>query len=1041
MKMKLSQFLILTFLAIFIASGEVHPSNQGLPMFVLKVNCGGDAVDGALADKPFSKDGWGYLKNGSLSYSTKESVKPDCGYPQAIRSFRCDAKNPKSPMRYLIHLPNGTYTVKLIFAELIHNKPGMRLFDVYIQNKPVLRNYDVFRWAKGKSKGKEEIFKGIKVSDGVLQIDFLSKKDRAIVNVIEIISDERLPPPAEKAGYTKLVFWDDFNSIDTIDIKATGAPGYKWYIDLPWGFPPTSAERIKVQNSMLKIDAGRWNWGISSYSVKGKTGRVFRFGYFEAKIRFDQALAEKSSGWPSFWSLSLEHCFGDPTHWNELDFFEAFHAPYQKYDGAFYGTIHDCAQDSKIHYQNSNNRVEVPGINWNEWHIIGCLWQPGCVIWFLDNKPLIIQRYSPDSLPDPPQVSGTSSQAPMGTFSIIDKQRNLIILGSGENWPLYVDWVRVYQSGKEEMDMKANPFEFDELEVKSPDGRISLKVKLEEGKLVYWVEKDGEVLIEKSPMGIFTSVADFTRDLSLLSFTRKTIEEKYPMIGRKKEIYENHCNELVLKLGKKLSILYLVLRAYNDGVAYRYHIPGEGELKISFETSGFRIPESAIGWAHPFTPNYEAFYPKRSYRELLEGNFGMPVLLNVKDNWLLLTEAAVYGDYCGSHIEGDKENGILKVVFAPDQKNAVVSKLPFYSPWRVAMIGSLADIVESTLIENLNPDCEIADTSWIKPGRSAWSWLSGDSTEDYETQVKYVDFAHKMGWEYYLCDEGWKAEWLPKLVEYAKEKGIGIFVWYHYKEVETDEDLHSKFSWLSRIGVKGVKVDFFDSDCQERIQMYDKVAKGALQYKLMVVYHGATKPSGERRRWPHILTREGVLGAEYYKWSEGPTAEHNCTLPFTRNALGPMDYTPVTFSNMRKQTTYAHQLALAVVFESNIQHLADKPEAYESIGEAIEFLKDCPATWDDTKLLEGYPGRFVTIARRSGNKWFIGAICGGGISREADISLEFLEEGREYIAEIYRDGDSPEEIIHEKKAVRKGDILKIPLKTNGGCAIEIKPSA
>ncbi|MGC8842415.1 MAG: glycoside hydrolase family 97 catalytic domain-containing protein, partial [bacterium] len=247
------------------------------------------------------------------------------------------------------------------------------------------------------------------------------------------------------------------------------------------------------------------------------------------------------------------------------------------------------------------------------------------------------------------------------------------------------------------------------------------------------------------------------------------------------------------------------------------------------------------------------------------------------------------------------------------------------------------------------------------------------------------------------------------------------------------------FSWLAKIGVKGVKVDFFDSDCQERIQMYDKVAKVALQYKLMVVYHGATKPSGERRRWPHLLTREGVLGAEYYKWSEGPTAEHNCTLPFTRNAVGPMDYTPVTFSNNKNQTTYAHQLALAVIFESNIQHLADKPEAYEGIGKALEFLKECPAVWDDTKLLEGYPGRYVTLARKHGDKWFIGSICGGAISREAVINLGFLDENKDYIAYIYKDGENPKEIIFEERVVKRGDTLRIQLNVNGGCAMEIKP--
>jgi len=582
-----------------------------------------------------------------------------------------------------------------------------------------------------------------------------------------------------------------------------------------------------------------------------------------------------------------------------------------------------------------------------------------------------------------------------------------------------------------------------ECEIKSPNSKIMMKVRLtEEGEVLFALYKEGKTIFEESPLGIFTSVADFTTGLSILSSSRRAIDERYRMIGRKKAIYENHCNELVLKLGKKIHSIYLIIRVYDDGVAYRYYIPGEGPITISFETGGFRMAKAALGWAMEFNPNYEGFYLKRSYEELLNGkDYAMPLLLNMEDNWVLISEAGVYGHYCGSHLKGDGEKELLKVVFAPDQKNAVMSTRPFCSPWRMAIIGSLADIVESTLVENLSPDCELVDISWIKPGRSAWSWWSGDSTRDYEVQVKYVDFAERMGWEYYLCDAEWQAEWLPQLVEYAKKKNIGIFVWYHYKEIETDEELCSKLSWLSRLGVKGVKVDFFDSDCQERIQIYDKVAKAAAKYQMMVVYHGATKPAGERRRWPHILTREGVLGAEYYKWSEGPTAEHNCTLPFTRNAVGPMDYTPVTYSQNRDQTTYAHQTALAVVFESNIQHLADKPEAYESIGEAIEFLKACPTTWDDTKLIEGYPGKFVTIARRQGDKWFIGAICGGGISREANIALDFLEEGRRYVVDIYRDGDEPTEIIWERKEANKGDVLRVELRKNGGCAIMCCPQA
>jgi len=572
----------------------------------------------------------------------------------------------------------------------------------------------------------------------------------------------------------------------------------------------------------------------------------------------------------------------------------------------------------------------------------------------------------------------------------------------------------------------------------SPNGKIAISLALtEEGRLEYQVSRDGETIFKNSPLGIKTSAADFTKDLIFVASSSAKIADYQPALTGKKRAYIGEANELTLKFRKKLHHVHIILRAYNDGIAYRYHIPGEGELRIQSEESAFRIGEDIIGWAHDWLPSYEGFYNKRTNEELLKGIFGMPVLLNKGSCWALVSEAGVYGHYCGSHIEGDDEAKLLKVVFAPDQKNEIITCRPFYTPWRAVILGSLADIIESTLIENLSPDSEIADTSWIKPGRAAWSWWSGDSTSDYDTQVKYVDFAHKMGWEYYLCDAGWQEAWLPELVEYAKSKGIGIFVWYHYKEVETDDEMLSKFSWLSSLGVKGVKVDFFKSDCQERIKIYDRIATVAAAYRLMVVYHGATKPAGEARRWPHIMTREGILGAEYYKWSEGPTAEHNCTVPFTRNAVGSMDYTPVTYSNNRGQTTWAHQTALAVVFESGVQHLADKPEAYEAIGDAIEFLKKCPAAWDDTKLIEGYPGSYITIARRSGENWFIGALCGGGTSRQAVIPLSFLEDGTVYTADIYRDGTTPEEIIHERREVTKSTVLKVDLSVNGGCAVSL----
>ncbi|AEE97714.1 glycoside hydrolase family 97 protein [Mahella australiensis] len=579
----------------------------------------------------------------------------------------------------------------------------------------------------------------------------------------------------------------------------------------------------------------------------------------------------------------------------------------------------------------------------------------------------------------------------------------------------------------------------------SPDEKIVVKIALDgHGQLYYNVLKDAKTVFYDSPLGISTDKANFSSELSFLSERRQTICESYTLMTGKRANCINHANELILRLKKKNHIMDFIMRAYNDGIAYRYFIPHHGNISVYNESSSFKIPKDSIGWAHEFVPHYEGFYNYRTFDELCKMEAGMPILIKTTDDcWALIAEAGVYGDYCGSHILGSgNDDGLLKVVFAPDQKNEIRSVCPFYTPWRVAIIGTkLSAIVESALIENLSPECELIDTSWIKPGRTAWSWWSGDPTDDYGTATGYVDFAASMGWEYYLCDAGWNEDWIPQLVNYAKEKGIGIWLWCHYKDLDTDDEIFDKLVRWASYGIKGMKVDFFESDSQERIRLYDKLAKACANLKLMLNYHGATKPAGERRRWPHIMTREGVLGAEYYRWSDGPTAEHNCTLPFTRNIIGAMDYTPVTFSNNREQTTWAHQLALSVIFESGIQHFADKPDGYYAIGEAAQFLKDCPTVWDDTILLDGYPGKYVSIARQRANKWFLASICGNNMSRDIELKLDFLESGICYNANIYKDGDNAKSIIVEHNTVKASDRIKIQLNKNGGCCISFYPTS
>lgn len=587
--------------------------------------------------------------------------------------------------------------------------------------------------------------------------------------------------------------------------------------------------------------------------------------------------------------------------------------------------------------------------------------------------------------------------------------------------------------------------------VKSPDDKITLTVLLNKsGALFFNAEKAQHPFLDYSPLGILTSVENFTDGLTFIKVETQSIHETYSLPSGKKNCYLNNANEITLFFCKGTKEISIAFRVYNDGAAYRYQIPGEGDIQIHSELSAFRLPDNVLLnlWAQKYLRFYESTYDLYMPENLGEDHYGFPLLVQAgKAGWALLTEAAVYGDYCGCHLQGGGSDALtLKVVFAPDQNEPVSASLPFASPWRTAMIGdTLQDIVNSDLVENLNPPSEVEDTSWILPGRAAWSWYSdGKSCGDIDIQKAYVDFTADMGWEYSVVDGGWTDKLnVPELIDYAEKKGVKIWLWSHSRNFMTDEAAREKLSLWASWGVVGVKIDFFDSDAQEKIIAYDRIARIAAEYKIMINYHGSTKPSGERRRWPHILTREGIYGAEYLRAaSEGPNAAHNCTVPFTRNVVGPMDYTPVTFSRC-KNTTYVHQVALAVIFESHIQHFADSKEAYYESA-AKEFLSKVPVSWDETLLLEGYPGRHVTMARRRGDEWYIGSICAAG-GRKVSIPLDFLDKDSIYTATFYEDEliedeyrfRGPTQILTGSKEVSSTEVLSSTLKIYGGYAARL----
>ncbi|MDC0713279.1 glycoside hydrolase family 97 catalytic domain-containing protein [Stigmatella sp. ncwal1] len=564
--------------------------------------------------------------------------------------------------------------------------------------------------------------------------------------------------------------------------------------------------------------------------------------------------------------------------------------------------------------------------------------------------------------------------------------------------------------------------------VSSPNGATQMSVSLNTstGALSYSVTQGGAVVLENSALGISTSVGDFSSGLSFVSRSNTVINESYSLPARKKANYLNSANEAVLRFSKGGQELQLAVRAYDDGIAYRYRVPGSGALFIYSESSSFNLPDAATGYAQPYVSNYEGYYTARS--TFSSGTLGMPVLATAGNRWVLLAESDIGGSYHTAQLTGGSGNHLR---LAWPTTASVSTSRQFNSPWRLAVIGSLAQIVESSLVENLSTPSQLADTSWIRPGRSGWSWRAGGNQSDYNTHVSFVDSASAMGWEYYLVDEGWQDSWVPSLVNYANAKNVGIWLWVNDEDVKNETQMRTLFSRWAGWGVRGVKVDFFDGDSQVTMQLYEKLAQVAAENRLLVNFHGCTKPNGIGRKWPNVLTQEAVFGAEQGELS----AAHNLSLIFTRGAIGPMDYTPGAYSNSGGQTTWAHQTALPVLLASYIQHYSDHGAMYRN-SIAREFLRALPSTWDDTRLLEGNPSQYATLARRRGNDWYVGTIA-SGTGRTAAIPLSFLTAGTNYTAHIYMDGTSDNDIAYQVQQVTSTSVLSIPVRANGGAAIRI----
>lgn len=595
--------------------------------------------------------------------------------------------------------------------------------------------------------------------------------------------------------------------------------------------------------------------------------------------------------------------------------------------------------------------------------------------------------------------------------------------------------------------------------VNEPSGQVGFKI-------LYKKNEEYVEVLPNSPMGISRDDQQFVDSLTLVGASEPVqVHDKYEQISGKRRMCENFGTEKIFHFKNAAGhSLDIVFRVYNDGVAFRYVFPDQSDaiVNVTSEATTYILPDSTSRWIQPYQLNYEDFFPlsKTGLGANNKQEWAFPALYKVNDQpvWVLISEANVTGNHCATKLSNKENPNEYKVTYPPARDKfpqtggGVKTSMPWDSQWHILMVGKLSDIVASTLITDVSESNQLKETDWIKPGAVSWIyWANNRGSKDYQKVVEYVDLAVEMGWPYVLIDWEWDVMEnggnIIDAVNYANSKGIKPLMWYNSgtlwldptpnDRLLTTEKRAKEFAWLNKIGVYGIKVDFFAGDQQDMMQYYTGILKDAAEYHLLVNFHGATIPRGWERTYPNLMSVEAVYGAEWYNNTPTLTdkaASHNTTLPFTRNVIGPMDYTPVTFTNSQHPhiTTYSHELALSVVFESGLQHFADRPEGYYKLPAAPkEFLRTVPVTWDDTKLLDGFPGEKVIMARKKGNRWYIGGLNGKDEVQTLVLDLGFLDKGN-YSLELIKDGEDDRSFSSETVQVQGGNTLNIKCLPRGG---------
>ena len=616
---------------------------------------------------------------------------------------------------------------------------------------------------------------------------------------------------------------------------------------------------------------------------------------------------------------------------------------------------------------------------------------------------------------------------------------------------------------------------------KSPNGKLSAAIISNTDNTSLKVLYQGKPIGIPVNLGIKTSNGDFSKALQLLKTSAdEFISDDYTMLTGKRSHCHNQANQRTYTLqnanGQKLNV---IVRAYNDGIAFKYFIPNATENEtITKEYTLYNIANGTRRWMQQYTQDYEQFFPMRTDGKSLgiahgslDGYWGYPALLECpvgkSKAYMLITESDVQHGQCGSQLCNIANEECYAVNLA-DKINAN------NTPWRVMIIGSLADIVESTLVTDVATPAKtdlfgnnLDKADWVHPAAASWIyWTYNHGSKEYQKAKDFIDLAAKMKWPYCLIDWEWDRMRgggnINDAVKYAAGKGIKLFLWYNSStnwigeggpnpmyRLNQSGRRRQEFDWLKENGIDGIKIDFFKNDEMAQMNYYLDILEDAAKAKMLITFHGATLPRGWQRTYPNLMTTEAVRGAEWYNNTPEFTnkaACHNATLPFTRNVVGSMDYTPGTFSNSQHPhiTTPAHELALYFLFESAVQHCPDRPDVYNRMSADVrQLLTALPTTWDDTKLLAGYPGEYVVIARRKGNTWYISGVNGTEQTNKITLSLKSLGvNGKPMIVYSDADGSADKDVtdvslINVSKVQKAPKVATINVCKRGGFVIKI----